>query len=59
MRLRSLHSLGFVHNDIKLANMVVGHQDSDCLYLIDFGMSSRYIDKNSGQHLPKKKIGYF
>ena len=43
-RLRTLHRMGYVHNDIKLENIVVGHHDSDRLYLIDFGLSTRYHD---------------
>ena len=45
-RIRTLHGMGFVHNDIKPENLVVGHQDSDRIYLIDFGLASRYILKS-------------
>jgi len=31
--------MGYVHNDIKLENILVGHQDSDRVYLIDFGLA--------------------
>jgi len=38
-RLKLLHELGFVHNDIKLENVVVGFDDPNRLYLIDFGLA--------------------
>ena len=39
-RLRVMHDLGYVHNDIKLDNILVGFKDPSLLYLIDFGLSS-------------------
>lgn len=38
-RLRDLHSLGYVHNDIKLENILIGYKDPGKIYLIDFGLS--------------------
>ena len=57
-RLRVMHELGYIHNDIKLDNILVGLKDSQLLYLIDFGMSSEYLD-NDGNHIPKKDLQYF
>ena len=56
--LRVLHDKGFVHCDIKTENIVIGSCDfrsseSSIIYLIDFGVSHRYIDLN-GKRLPKK-----
>ena len=31
--------MGFVHNDIKLNNILVGHKDPKVIYLIDFGLA--------------------
>ena len=59
MRLRVMHEMGFVHNDLKLENMVVGHQDSNRLYLIDFGLTSRYRDEVTGELLPKINLSKF
>ena len=44
--------MGFVHNDVKLENIVVGHSDSNQLYLIDFGLSMRYRNPD-GSHVEK------
>jgi len=38
-RLKQLHSLGHVHNDLKLENVLIGHKDPDVIYLIDFGLA--------------------
>ena len=37
--LEKLHSINFVHNDIKMENIVIGKDDSHKIYLIDFGLS--------------------
>ena len=47
-----------MHNDVKLDNILVGHQDTDILYLIDFGLSTPYIDEQ-GKHIEKKQLYKF
>ena len=43
-RLQHMHSKGYVHRDIKPENWVIGAEgDESCVYLIDFGLSKRYI----------------
>ena len=44
--------MGFLHNDIKLENLVVGHKDSDRLYLIDFGLTYKFRNED-GSHIEK------
>ena len=51
-RIELFHSLGYVHNDLKFENIVVGYDDPSKIYLIDFGLSQKYIDQN-GQHIKK------
>lgn len=41
-RLEQLHSIGFVHRDIKTTNVLVGRQDTSILYLIDLGLAERF-----------------
>ena len=38
-RLKDLHSIGFVHNDLKPDNILVDKQAGSVIYLIDFGLS--------------------
>lgn len=42
-----------MHNDIKLENIVIGYNNPNLIYLIDFGLSQRYLDAN-GNHLEKE-----
>ena len=43
--------MGIVHNDIKLENILIGYKDSAIIYLIDFGLSQSYLEKDSKQHI--------
>jgi serine/threonine protein kinase len=53
-----MHSLGMCHNDLKPDNIVVGADDPDKIYLIDFGLVTYFMDDN-GQHIAKKNLGKF
>lgn len=63
--LSQLHRIGFIHRDLKPHNFVLEHPslvDPDHLYpkiyLIDFGLSSMYVDSD-GVHLPRATgVGY-
>ena len=47
-RIKVLHEdVKLIHNDIKLENIVVGHKDSDLIYLIDFGLASSYLNSDN------------
>ena len=59
-----------MYNDLKLDNIMIPFgnkvclQDHDCfkdvdICLIDFGFASKYIDKESGDCLPKKAVSSF
>ena len=55
-RIEYLHEKGFIHRDIKPENFVIGlNEKSNLVYLIDYGLSKRYKDKNSGQHIPYRE----
>ena len=54
--LEQLHNNGIVHLDIKPANIVIGTlQKTKEIYLIDFGISTLYVNRQTGQHI---KYGY-
>ena len=56
--LEKLHFEGYLHNDLKPDNIVIGKRSGNNsndgpfrkLYLIDFGLTTRYLD-NTGEHI--------
>ena len=56
-RIELVHEKGFLHRDIKPENFVIGlGQKSNLIHIIDFGLSKRYKDKATGQHIPYREI---
>lgn len=53
-----MHDIGYVHNDIKLENIVAGYSDPQNIYLIDFGLASTFWD-SPGVHSKKQFINKF
>ena len=56
-----LHEAGYVHNDIKLDNiMILGSKDLSIMkiVLLDFGLASTYVDKK-GNHKPLVEVDKF
>lgn len=46
-RLEYLHKRKFIHRDIKPENFLLGtHENCGIVYLIDFGLSKKYLQKN-------------
>jgi len=70
--LEKVHKAGFVFNDLKLDNIMIGFgqklpekylDDNSFLNvdisLIDFGFSTPYINRKTGELLPKKTVSNF
>lgn len=53
-----MHDLGYIHNDIKLDNILIGYKDPSQLYLIDFGLTCKYLDED-GRHVEKEFLKKF
>jgi serine/threonine protein kinase len=63
-----VHSAGYVYNDLKLDNLMIGFQESlnpdkeltsTSLHMVDFGFSSRYIDSQTHEHIEQGEVETF
>lgn len=53
--IEKIHSIGYIHSDIKPDNFMVGLKDPGRVYILDFGLSRRFVDYN-GMHVPKYRV---
>ena len=55
-RIENLHKHHYLHRDIKPENFLIGiHEKSNVIYLIDFGLSKRYKNQKTHQHIPYRE----
>lgn len=55
-RLEWFHERQFLHRDMKPENILVGQgKKANIIYLIDFGLTKRYIEAKSGKHITFKE----
>ena len=50
-RLKYIHNKNIIHHDIKPKNFVVGRNDQNIIYLIDFGFAKQYRSSRTGKHI--------
>ena len=55
-RLEFIHSKFVIHRDIKPQNFVIGRNDPDVIYLIDFGLSHKYRSSRTYKHIKFKNL---
>ena len=62
MSTQMLHSVGYLHNNIKPSNIMLDRNEftgKTEVILNDFGVSSKYKEKKTGKHIQNGYVEYF
>ena len=55
-RIEYIHKRHYLHRDIKPENICIGNEENtNTIYLIDFGLAKRFKDNKTNQHIPYKE----
>ena len=57
--IRELHDIGYIHNDLKLENILIGKSDPSKIHLIDFGLCQQFMQPDGVTHIEKEFINKF
>ena len=58
-RLKWIHSKNIIYRDIKPSNILIGKQDPNVIYLIDFGLCKKYRSSKTEKHILPKITKFF
>ena len=59
MRIETMHRKSYIHRDIKPENFMIGtSKKQNLIYVIDFGLSKRYICPKTNEHITFRKTNF-
>ena len=58
-RLEWIHSKNIIYRDVKPENFLIGINDPNVIYVVDFGLCKKYRSSKTGKHLLPKLTGKF
>ena len=58
-RLEWIHSKDIIYRDIKPENFLIGIDDPNVIYIVDFGLCKKYRSTKTGKHIMPKLTGKF
>ena len=58
-RLEWIHSKNIIYRDVKPENFMIGINDPNVIYVIDFGLCKKYRSSKTGKHILPKLTGKF
>ena len=58
-RLEFIHSKDYIYRDVKPENLMIGIEDPNVIYIIDYGLCKKYRSSKTGKHIQPKNIKKF
>ena len=58
-RLEFIHSKNIIYRDVKPENFMIGMDDPNVIYIIDYGLCKKYRSSKTGRHIQPRYINKF